>query len=77
MCLHPAFRTYLPTVTAALGPLLSEVAGLPGAPLRIVQVTTPFYLNSAGYKTNGGRPAWLVTHLAALRAGHISLAQLP
>ena len=25
----------------------------------------------------GARHAWLTTHLAALRAGHITLAQLP
>ena len=27
VCLHPAYRSLLPAVTAALGPLLSEVAG--------------------------------------------------
>jgi hypothetical protein len=54
ICLHPAFRTYLPDVTAALGPVLSQVAGLPRAPVRITQVTTSFYLNDANYKTPGG-----------------------
>jgi hypothetical protein len=53
VCLHPAFRGYLPAVTAALGPVLSQVDGLPGAPVRVTQVTTPFYLNSAGYQTPG------------------------
>jgi hypothetical protein len=38
VCLHPAYRSLLPAVTAALGPLLSEVAGLPGAPARVSQV---------------------------------------
>jgi hypothetical protein len=38
VCLHPAYRSLLPAVTAALGPLLSEVAGLPGAPVRVWQV---------------------------------------
>jgi hypothetical protein len=38
VCLHPAYRSLLPAVTAALGPLLSEVAGLPGAPVRVSQV---------------------------------------
>jgi hypothetical protein len=38
VCLHPAYRSLLPAVTAALGPLLSEVAGLPGAPVRASQV---------------------------------------
>jgi hypothetical protein len=38
VCLHPAYRSLLPAVTAALDPLLSEVAGLPGAPVRVWQV---------------------------------------
>jgi hypothetical protein len=38
VCLHPAYRSLLPAVTAALGPLLGEVAGLPGAPVRVSQV---------------------------------------
>src|SRR6266536_3173709 len=38
VCLHPAYRSFLPAVTAALGPVLSEVAGLPGAPARVSQV---------------------------------------
>jgi hypothetical protein len=38
VCLHPAYRSFLPAVTAALGPVLSEVAGLPGAPVRVWQV---------------------------------------
>jgi len=38
VCLQPAYRSFLPAVTAALGPVLSEVAGLPGAPVRVTQV---------------------------------------
>jgi hypothetical protein len=38
VCLHPAYRPYLPEVTAALTPLLNELAGLPGAPTRAIQV---------------------------------------
>jgi hypothetical protein len=38
VCLHPAYRSFLPAVTTAFGPLLSEVAGLPGAPVRVWQV---------------------------------------
>ena len=38
VCLQPAYRAYLPAVTAALAPALEEVAGLPGAPVRITQV---------------------------------------
>ena len=38
VCLHPAYRSFLPAVTAAVGPVLGEVAGLPGAPVRVSQV---------------------------------------
>jgi hypothetical protein len=38
VCLHRAFRIYLPQMTAALAPLRREVAGLPGAPVRAEQV---------------------------------------
>jgi hypothetical protein len=38
VCLNPAYRRYLPEVTASLRPVLAEVAGLPGAPGRVAQV---------------------------------------
>jgi hypothetical protein len=37
VCLNPAFASYLPATANALAPLLSQLAGLPGAPSRIVQ----------------------------------------
>ena len=37
VCLNPAYATYLPATASALAPLLSELAGLPGAPARIDQ----------------------------------------
>jgi hypothetical protein len=37
VCLNPAFSGYLPATANALAPLLSQLAGLPGAPARIVQ----------------------------------------
>ena len=37
VCLNPAYATYLPATASALAPLLSQLAGLPGAPSRIVQ----------------------------------------
>ncbi|GIH21185.1 hypothetical protein [Rugosimonospora africana] len=40
VCLHPAFKTYLPALIAALDPLLGEVAGLPGAPVRVTQTAS-------------------------------------
>ncbi len=42
VCLNPAYAAYLPTVTAALKPLLTEVAGLPGVPARISQSAPTF-----------------------------------
>ena len=47
VCLHPAYARYLGTVTAALGPVLAEIAGLPTAPTRISQ-TSAAYRQDAG-----------------------------
>ena len=170
VCVHPAYRPYLDDVTAAFRPMLREVAGLPGVPIRVTEIGDPtlsppagriggsppvFYysmpvLGSAfgqttrdfiqnlqtlfvagfiagpgGFRGQGGTPAqqvvqmvllkavgsqwdspgpgggggsqaamadavtrfaalsaaarhaWLAGHLAALQAGHITLAQLP
>ena len=38
VCVHPAYRAYLPQVTAAFAPVLREISGLPGAPSRITEV---------------------------------------
>ena len=38
VCLNPAYRRYLAEVAADLRPVLAEVAGLPGAPVRVAQV---------------------------------------
>ncbi len=37
VCLNPAYAAYLASTTAALEPVLNEIAGLPGAPARILQ----------------------------------------
>jgi hypothetical protein len=37
VCLNPAYASYLASTTAALEPVLNEIAGLPGAPARILQ----------------------------------------
>ncbi|HEY3733011.1 MAG TPA: hypothetical protein VGL63_03765 [Streptosporangiaceae bacterium] len=42
VCLNPAYRRYLPDVTAALRPVLAEVAGLPGAPAQAAQAAAPY-----------------------------------
>jgi hypothetical protein len=54
VCLNPAYRRWLPDVTAALAPVLAEVAGLPGAPVRAAQV-------AASYPSGGDGPPQPVT----------------
>jgi hypothetical protein len=38
VCVAPAYQRWLPDVNAALAPVLSEVAGLPGGPVRATQI---------------------------------------
>lgn len=42
VCLNPAYASYLTAVTTALAPVLSEVAGLPGAPVRVSQTAVTY-----------------------------------
>ena len=42
VCMNPAYAMYLPPVSASLRPLLTELAGLPGAPVRISQSATRY-----------------------------------
>jgi hypothetical protein len=42
VCLNPAYTSYLPTATAALAPVLNEIAGLPGASARISQAAAAY-----------------------------------
>jgi hypothetical protein len=63
VCLNPAYRRWLPDLTAALAPVLTEVTGLPGAPVRATQVAAP-------YPTGDGGPPQAITlggHPPALR----------
>jgi hypothetical protein len=43
VCLNPAYASYLPITAAALQPVLSQLAGLPGAPARISQVAAVYH----------------------------------
>jgi hypothetical protein len=69
VCMNPAYHRYLPDVTAALRPLLAEVAGLPGAPARATQVPGT-YTSGEGEAnpevTISGRPLALRIPLDAL-----------
>ncbi len=42
VCLNPAYRSELTSVTTALAPVLSEVSGLPGAPVRAGQIPAAY-----------------------------------
>jgi hypothetical protein len=39
VCVHPAFRSYLPQVTSAIGPVIAQLSGLPGVPARAAEVS--------------------------------------
>jgi hypothetical protein len=49
VCVNPDYRHWLPDVTTALAPMLTEMAGLPGAPVRATQV-------AAAYPSGGSGP---------------------
>jgi hypothetical protein len=69
VCLHPAYRPYLTDVTAALRPVLGEVTGLPGTPVRAVQIATTFtsgHFGSTQVVVISGRPPVLRVPLNAL-----------
>src|SRR5262249_46914138 len=42
VCLNPAYASYVPLTAAALEPVLTEIAGLPGAPARISQAAATY-----------------------------------
>jgi hypothetical protein len=46
VCLNPAYAADLPAAASALGPVLSQVAGVPGAPVRIIQSGTTYLQGS-------------------------------
>jgi hypothetical protein len=42
LCLNPAYASYLSVTANALAPLLGQLAGLPGAPVRIIQESVTY-----------------------------------
>jgi hypothetical protein len=66
VCLHPAYTVYLPAVAAALEPVLTELVGLPGAPVRISQSAATYRqgrgngvgIGLAGPRTSGTPPVF-------------------
>jgi hypothetical protein len=51
VCLNPAFGPTLPSVTAALRPVLAQLKGLPGAPVRVTQTAGPYTSNEGAFAT--------------------------
>jgi len=65
VCLNPAYRRWLPDVRDALAPLLVELSGLPGAPVRASQVAAD-NASSPPAITFGGHPPALRMSLGQL-----------
>ena len=42
VCVHPAYQPFLADVTAALRPVVGQIRGLPGAPVRAAQIAVVF-----------------------------------
>src|SRR6516162_5818104 len=69
VCLNPAYGRWLPDMTAALAPVLTEVAGLPGAPVRATQIAAAYPSGGDGPPqpiTFGGQPPVLRMQLGLL-----------
>jgi hypothetical protein len=69
VCVNPAYRRWLQDVTAALTPVLAEVAGLPGAPVSVAQVAagSPGSGDAPEASTTlGGQPPTLRISLGSL-----------
>jgi hypothetical protein len=68
VCVNPAYASYLPTVASALKPVLEEIAGLPGAPVRVSQAPGAYRqqqgnavaISRAGPAVSGSPPVYHV-----------------
>src|SRR6202035_2988852 len=56
VCVHPAYRKFLPAVTADLAPVLRQITSLPGAPARVDQVVVNDVIPSNGAAITGVPP---------------------
>jgi hypothetical protein len=65
VCLNPAFRSYLPNMTAALSPVLGELSGLPGAPARVTQVAGTY--SGGQFESEAGQPVTISGRPLVLR----------
>jgi hypothetical protein len=85
VCVNPAYASYLPGTAAALGPVLNEIAGLPGAPARISQAAATYRQGAgngigvrlAGPTISGTPPVYHVLLTDQLLAGpNVSTSQM-
>ena len=58
VCVHPAYRNFLPDMTAALAPVLRQIASLTGAPARVDQVAVNDLIASNGAAITGVPPVF-------------------
>ena len=61
VCVHPAFSFYLHDVAAALAPVAAEIAGLPGAPVRAMEVASVSGGNQIQSGISGNPPVFTYT----------------
>jgi hypothetical protein len=58
ICVNPAFRAYLPDLDTTFGPAFSEVAGLPGAPVRADQISGYAGGSAGAAPLSGSQPVY-------------------
>lgn len=60
VCVHPAYRSYLGQAVSSFGPVMAELSGLPGAPVRAVEIPgqelPPIVLQTNGNGVVTGSP---------------------
>jgi hypothetical protein len=75
VCLNPVYAAYLPVVTAALQPVVSQVAGLPGAPARISQAAPTYRQEGLNGVSIGGAGLLVLTPLPGRSSPQVPTAQ--
>ena len=58
ICVNPAFKAYLPELDSTFGPAFSEVAGLPGEPVRASQISAYAGGPAGGELLSGSQPVY-------------------
>ena len=84
VCLNPAYASELPDVASALEPVLTEIAGLPGAPARISQTSATYQqrtgnsvsVRQSGLTVSGTPPTYHVLLPDQLNGPPLTTSQL-